>query len=156
MKDDMYYAKKLSEMIKVETVSEVNNPNTEKFDRFHKKLKELFPLVFSRLDVTYIDSSLLIKWKGEGKENPILFMSHQDTVSALGNWEEPPFSGLIKDGRIWGRGTVDTKGSLMCIFQSFEELLEEGYTPHRDLYIASSSTEEIAGSGAPITVEYLK
>lgn len=156
MKDDMYYAKKLSEMIKVETVSEPNNPNTEKFDKFHEKLRELFPLVFSRLSVTYIDSSILIKWKGQGKEKPILFMSHQDTVSASGDWKEAPFSGLIKDGRIWGRGTVDTKGSLMCIFQSFEELLEEGYVPNRDLYIASSSTEEIAGSGAPKTVDYLK
>ena len=44
----------------------------------------------------------------------------------------------------------------MCIFQSIEELMEEGYTPEGDVYIASSSTEEVAGSGAPKTVEWLK
>ena len=156
MKDALYYGEKLSRMIQIETVSEIGKPNPEKFDRFHETLKELFPLVFSKLDVKYIDSSILIKWNGEGKREPILFMSHQDVVPAEGDWKEPPFSGKITDGRVWGRGTVDTKGSLMCIFQSVEELLEEGYTPSGDVYIASSSTEEVQGSGAPKTVEYLK
>ena len=156
MKDEMIYAEKLSKMIQVETVSEAGVPNTEKFDRLHEVMKENFPLIFSRLDVKYIDSSLLIKWKGEGKRDPILFMSHQDVVPASGAWTEPPFSGVIKDGRIWGRGTVDTKGALFCFMEAIEELLEEGFTPRGDVYIASSSTEEVRGSGAPKTVEYLK
>lgn len=156
MKDEMYYAEKLSKMIQVETISEPDVPNTEKFDKFHELLKELFPLVFSKGEVNYIDSSLLIKWKGKGEGEPILLMSHQDVVPAEGDWKYPPFSGAIKEGRVWGRGTVDTKGSLMCIFQSIEELMEEGFTPSIDVYIASSSTEEVAGSGAPKTVEWLK
>ncbi len=156
MKDELYYGEKLSRMIQCETVSEPGIPNTEKFDKFHDTLKELFPLVFSKLEVNYIDSSILIKWEGKGKREPILLMSHQDVVSASGDWKEMPFSGKISDGRVWGRGTVDTKGSLMCIFQSVEELLEENYTPQGDVYIASSSTEEVQGDGAPRTVEYLK
>ncbi len=156
MKDKEYYASLLSEMIQVETVSEIGKPNKEKFDRFHETLEKLFPLVFSTLEVVHIDSSLLIKWKGEGKRDPVLFMSHQDVVEATGEWKEPPFSGKVKDGRVWGRGTVDTKGSLMCIFQSVEELLEEGYKPSGDVYIASSSTEEVQGDGAKKTVDYLK
>lgn len=156
MKDEMIYAEKLSRMIQVETVSEKDVPNTEKFDRLHEVLKENFPLIFTKLDVTYIDSSLLIKWQGEGKREPILLMSHQDVVPASGKWKEPPFSGKIKDGRVWGRGTVDTKCSVFCFMEAVEELLEEGYTPRGDVYIASSSTEEVRGSGAPKTVEYLK
>ncbi len=156
MKDALSYAEKLSKMIQVETVSQPDVPNTEKFDRFHECLKELFPLVFSKCEVKYIDSSLLIKWKGNGKSEPILLMSHQDVVPAEGEWKYPPFSGAIEEDRVWGRGTVDTKGSLMCIFQSVEELLEENYFPSCDVYIASSSTEEVAGSGAPKTAEYLK
>ncbi len=156
MKDDLYYGNKLSRMIAVETVSEIGKENKDKFDLFHETLKELFPLVFSKLEVTYIDSSLLIRYPGKGNCEPILFMSHQDVVEASGEWKEPPFSGRISDGRVWGRGTVDTKGALMCIFESFEELLEENYEPEGDLYIASSSTEEVQGSGAPKTVEYLK
>lgn len=156
MKDEMIYAEKLSKMIQVETVSEKDKPNTEKFDRLHEVMKENFPLIFSKLDVTYIDSSLLIKWEGEGKREPILFMSHQDVVPASGDWTEPPFSGAVKDGRIWGRGTVDTKCSVFCFMEAIEELLEDGYTPRGDVYIASSSTEEVRGSGAPKTVEYLQ
>lgn len=82
-------------------------------------------------------------------------MSHQDVVPAEGEWKYPPFSGEIADGRVWGRGTVDTKGSLMCIFQGIEELMEEGYEPEGDVYIASSSTEEVAGNGASKTVQWL-
>lgn len=150
------YAEKLSKMIQCETISVKDVPNKEKFDQFHVLLRELFPLVFTKCEVVEIDSSLLIKMKGKGKGEPILLMSHQDVVSANGDWTYPPFSGLIKDGKVWGRGTVDTKGSLFCIFQSIEELLKEGYEPNVDVYIASSSTEEVAGPGATKTVEYLK
>ncbi|MBS7379602.1 MAG: M20/M25/M40 family metallo-hydrolase, partial [Sphaerochaetaceae bacterium] len=155
MKDEMIYAEKLSRMIQCETISVPDVPNTEKFDRFHSVLQELFPLVFRKGEVHYIDSSILIRWQGKGKKEPILLMSHQDVVPAEGEWKYPPFSGEIADGRVWGRGTVDTKGSLMCIFQGIEELMEEGYEPEGDVYIASSSTEEVAGNGASKTVQWL-
>ena len=155
MKDEMIYAEKLSRMIQCETISVPDVPNTEKFDRFHSVLQELFPLVFRKGEVHYIDSSILIRWQGKGTKEPILLMSHQDVVPAEGEWKYPPFSGEIADGRVWGRGTVDTKGSLMCIFQSIEELMEEGYEPEGDVYIASSSTEEVAGNGASKTVQWL-
>ena len=84
-------------------------------------------------------------------------MSHQDVVEATGEWKYGPFSGHIDEkGRVWGRGTVDTKGSLFCIFSAVEELIEEGYQPKCDVYIASSCTEEISGEGAPLIAKYLK
>jgi len=153
------YATKLSKMIQCETISEPGVENAEKFSRFHTLLKELFPNVFSKCEVVYIGQSLLIKLKGKGspKGEPILFMSHQDVVPADGDWKHPPFSGHIdENGVVWGRGTVDTKASLMCIFQSLEETIEEGFEPNVDVYIASSSTEEVCGEGAPNTVKYLQ
>jgi carboxypeptidase PM20D1 len=84
-------------------------------------------------------------------------MSHQDVVSAEGEWKYPPFSGHIdKEGRVWGRGAVDTKGSLFCIFTAIEELIVSGYEPECDIYIASSCTEEWSGHGAPLTAYHLK
>lgn len=153
------YATKLSKMIQCETISEPGVENAEKFSRFHTLLKELFPNVFSKCEVVYIGQSLLIKLKGKGspKGEPILLMSHQDVVPADGSWKHPPFSGHIDEsGVVWGRGTVDTKASLMCIFQSLEETIEEGFEPNVDVYIASSSTEEVCGEGAPNTVKYLQ
>lgn len=150
------YAHILSKMIQCETISEKGVQNKEKFDNFHGLLRNLFPLVFSKCEVMEIDSSLLIRLPGKTKGQPFLFMSHQDVVPAEGQWKHGPFSGDIDgNGVIWGRGTVDTKGSLMCIFQAAEELLEEGFVPEVDFYIASSSNEETSGDGAPKTVQYL-
>ncbi len=153
----MTYAEKLSQMIQCETVSEIGDLHLDKFIHFQDVLKELFPKVFETLEIKNFDGSLLLKWKAEKSVGePILFMSHQDVVEATGNWKYPPFSGKIVDGAIWGRGTVDTKGALFCIFQSLEELIEENYKPNVDIYIASSNTEEVGGDGAPKIVEYLK
>lgn len=153
----MKYEEKLSKMIQIDTVSEVGKLNLEKFEKFQSVLKELFPLVFEKCRINTFEGSLLICLKAkEKKGDPIILMSHQDVVEATGVWTHPPFSGKIIDGKIWGRGTVDTKGALFCIFQSLEELLEEGYENTVDIYIASSNTEEVAGNGAPQIVEYLK
>ena len=78
-------------------------------------------------------------------------------VEATGTWEHEAFSGDIdEEGRVWGRGTVDTKASLFCMLTAVEELMTDGFEPEGDVYIASSCTEEWSGEGAPLTVEYLK
>ncbi len=147
---------KLSRMIQCETVSSVDNDNAFKFKAFHEVLASLFPHVFSTCEIVKFGEALLIRWEGSDHDNPIVLMSHQDVVAAEGDWEEPPFSGTIKDGKVWGRGTVDTKGSLMCIFEAVEELIEEGFYPSRDIYISSSDGEEVNGMGASLAVDYLE
>ena len=149
-------AKKLSRMIQYETVSHDHVDEAEKFRGFHKVLEELFPLVFSHLEKTEIDGNLLFHWKGKSDKKPILLMSHQDVVVAEGEWIHEPFSGDIADGKVWGRGASDTKCSVMGFFQAVEELLQEGYEPQNDVYLASSCTEEWAGDGAPKIVAELK
>ena len=151
------YGQKLSKMIQCETISQRGVDNVEKFHEFHKVLQELFPLVHERCEKINLNGSLLIKWAGKHQADPIVLMSHQDVVEAGGKWDQAPFSGHIDpEGRVWGRGTVDTKGSLMCIFAALEELIAEGTVPDGDVYIASSCTEEVAGDGAPATVRWLK
>ena len=122
-------ANKLAEMVRYETVSYANVDSSEKFLGFHKVLEELFPLVHEKLEKTVIDGNLLYLWKGSGNGAPILLMSHQDVVPADGKWEHEPFGGEIAEGKVWGRGTADTKASVMAFFQAVEELLKEGYTP---------------------------
>lgn len=149
-------AKKLSKMVQCETVSSRDDPNVEKFRAFHKVLEELFPNVFARCEKIDIDGSLLLKWKGRSDKDPILLMSHMDVVEANGEWKYAPFSGEIAEGKVWGRGSADTKCSLMAFYQAAEEMIEDGYEPKCDVYLASSCTEEIGGSGGPSIAKWLK
>ena len=151
------YGKMLSGMVRCETISSRQHQEPEKFENFHRLLAELFPNVHTACEKQVFDGSLLFRWAGRGEADPIILMSHQDVVEAGGTWTHPPFSGHIDEtGRVWGRGTVDTKASLMCIFSALEELIAEGFVPAGDVYIASSCTEEISGPGAPATVAWLK
>ena len=151
------YGEKLAKMVRHETISCRNQQDRSKYYEYHKTLEELFPLVHKNLEKHVFNGSLLFKWKGKTDNEPILLMSHSDVVEAQGEWEHDPFSGDIDElGKVWGRGTVDTKASLFCIFTSVEELIESGYEPECDVYIASSCTEEWSGDGAPATVQHLK
>lgn len=149
-------AKKLSRMVQYDTTSHANVSEVPKFLGFHEVLRELFPLVHENLSKTEIDGNLLYYWKGKSSDKPILLMSHQDVVPAEGTWLHEPFSGDIADGKVWGRGTADTKASVMAFFQAAEDLLAEGFVPPTDVYLASSCTEEWAGDGAPKIVEELQ
>ncbi|HJA26261.1 MAG TPA: M20/M25/M40 family metallo-hydrolase [Candidatus Fournierella merdigallinarum] len=152
------YAEKLAELVRCETVSCRDQADRRKFSAFHKLLRRTFPRLHRAAEIMEFDGSLLYKITGTapGQKPPILLMSHQDVVPAEGEWPHGPFSGDIADGAVWGRGTVDTKGSLFCIMQSVEELLESGWQPECDVYIASSCTEEWSGDGAPATAAWLK
>ncbi len=150
------YGEKLGKMIRCETISNRHDPSREKFLKFHQLLEELFPEIHKTCEKHVFNGSLLFKWEGSGKKEPIMFMSHHDVVEASGEWQHDPFGGEIIDDKVWGRGTVDTKGNLFCIMQSIEELIKEGHQPEQDIYIASSCTEEVSGEGAPLTAQYLK
>ncbi len=154
--ESLRLAKKLSTMIQYDTTSHAGVEEAEKFRGFHKVLEQLFPLVHEKLEKTEIDGNLLYYWKGKSSAKPILLMSHQDVVPAEGAWVHEPFSGDIADGKVWGRGASDTKSSVMAFFEAVEQLLKEGFEPECDVYLASSCTEEWAGTGAPKIVEELK
>ena len=151
------YAQKLSKMVQFETVSVRGRPDPDKFRRFHGLLAELFPGVFAACEKTDLDGALILKWKGKSDENPILLLAHMDVVEASPEgWKYPPFSGAIAEGKVWGRGSGDTKGSLMALLQCAEELMAEGYVPACDVYLASGNTEEIGGDGGPKMAAWLK
>ena len=144
----MQYAEILSKLIKVETISSRTNQDINKFLGFHEVLRETYPTLFATAEVENFEGSLLLKWKGTDPGlKPILLMNHHDVVEASGEWTHPAFSGAIADGRVWGRGTLDTKGGMAMMFQAAEELIREGYTPKRDTYFVTACTEEIGGEG---------
>lgn len=142
------YAKVLSTLIQCETVSAVGQEDLRKFYKFHEVLKQQFPDLFRVMQFEDIDGSILLTWKGTDPDlEPVLLMNHHDVVEASGQWTHEPFSGAIADGKVWGRGTLDTKGGLAMMLQAANELAAEGFTPKRDTYFVSTCTEETTGAG---------
>lgn len=143
------YIEILSEMIRCETVSDYKCNNEEKFEEFHSLLRKLFPTVFEKCELNEYSGSLLLRWKGKNPElAPIMFMNHHDVVEAVGEWKHEPFGAEVSDGKIWGRGTIDTKGGLFGMLQAAEELMKDGFEPERDIYFESTCNEETTGLGA--------
>ncbi len=158
-------AERLGGAVRFKTISyqDAARVDFKEFEAFRQYLIESFPLVHASLEREIVGGhSLLYKWKGKdpGLE-PVIFMAHQDVVPIASgtekDWTQPPFSGVIADGYIWGRGTLDDKGSLMGIMEAAEWLLSRGFRPERDFYLAFGHDEEIGGrAGAAEIVKLLQ
>ena len=79
-----------------------------------------------------------------------MLMNHHDVVEASGAWSHPPFSATVTYGRLYGRGTLDTKSGLFAMLRAAEELISDGFVPARDVYFVSTCTEETTGEGADL------
>lgn len=130
----------------------------EQYKKFRSLLKKFYPLIHSNLDLELVNEhSLLYRWVGQGSEKPLVLLAHYDVVPAFKEqWQHPPFDGVIVEGVIWGRGTLDTKGTLCGICEAVEGMLIKGFKPARDIYFAFGHDEETMGAGAPGIVEILK
>ena len=142
------YANGLARLIQLETISTFNQTDKTKFYEFHEVLREMFPNLFKVCTFEDFDGSFLMRWQGKTAKEPIMLMNHHDVVEATGDWSYNPFGGEIADGKLWGRGTLDTKGGLWAMMQAAEELVRKGFVPERDIYFLSACTEECAGEGA--------
>ena len=143
----------LAALIRCKTVSDRNKENEceEEFDKFKATLPTLFPKTFETCTTEYVgDRAILIKWQGKSPDLPTVLMSHYDVVSVVEeDWQKPAFEGISENGVLWGRGTLDTKGTLNGILSAAEQLIAEGFTPEHDIYFAFGGDEEINGHGAP-------
>ena len=149
------YSQRLAELIRRETISRENQTDKQKFYEFQQVLWKQCPRLFACCEYEDFNGSFLLRWKGSGSGAPVMLMNHHDVVEAPGNWTYPPFSGTIAEGKLWGRGTLDTKCGLWAMLQAAEELISAGFTPQRDVYFLSTCTEETDGSGAKCVCEAL-
>lgn len=90
--------------------------------------------------------NLITRLKGDGNGDPLLLYGHVDVVTTENQkWSVPPFEGVIKDGCIWGRGTLDMKGGVAMMLTSLLRAKAEGFTPSGDVILALVCDEEVGG-----------
>jgi putative selenium metabolism hydrolase len=77
-------------------------------------------------------------------DTTILFDSHIDTVQVndADMWEEPPFSGVVKDGCLWGRGSVDMKAGAAASIYAGAAAKANGWLDGKTVYVSCSTFEE--------------
>ena len=88
------------------------------------------------------------RWKGEEDHDKLMLMAHLDTVMIgdPANWEKPPLSGEISDGKIFGRGACDDKYALAVSLFVIRLLKEAGFAPKQNLLFNAYCDEELGGS----------
>lgn len=79
-----------------------------------------------------------------GAEKTLVIYAHLDVVPAEGEWEGDPFQLLEKNGRVYGRGVSDCKGSVAALIAALEALLERG-RPKYNLSVLLTTDEEVGG-----------
>jgi len=88
-------------------------------------------------------ANLVARYEGNGSKRPILIMGHTDVVGVQADkWSEPPFSGLRKDGYIWGRGTLDDKDNVTAGLLVMLLLNRLDVEMDRDIIFLAESGEE--------------
>ncbi len=155
---------RLSDAIQFKTINVFSGrvSDSTAFLGLHEYIEQSYPLIDSLLDKQLHGLSLLYTWEGSNPDlKPVILMSHQDVVPVdeptADQWEHDPFSGDITDIEIWGRGTMDDKGTMMAILEAVEVLLNEGYRPERTIYLAFGHDEETGGVfGARLIAHELK
>jgi carboxypeptidase PM20D1 len=157
-------ARHLSGALRFPTIASADGvANTAEFTRFHDYLLATYPLTHARLvRETVNGTSLLYEWKGRDRAHaPIVLMGHIDVVPAgpapETRWTRPPFGGTISDGFVYGRGALDDKGAVIAILDAVEQLLQQGFSPSRTIYLAFGADEEVGGEhGARAIVRVLQ
>jgi carboxypeptidase PM20D1 len=151
--DRQVLATRLAQALQFQTISHQDPAqlDREQFLGLHRYIAEQFPLVHARLKrETVGDFSLLYTWEGaEPTRKPVLLLAHLDVVpvepGTEDKWSYPPFAGRVAEGFIWGRGSVDDKGSVFAILEAVETLLRAGFQPHAPVLLAFGHDEEIGG-----------
>ncbi|MES1158985.1 MAG: M20/M25/M40 family metallo-hydrolase [Terricaulis silvestris] len=147
-------AQHLSQAIRFRTVSlsggETDDP--AQFTQFHTWLARTYPAFYAAAKLEVVGgNSLLFTWTGSDRaQPPMLLLAHQDVVPAPPDtraaWQADPFGGEIRGDAIWGRGSMDDKGSLISLLEAADMLARTGAKPKRTIIFAFGHDEEIGGA----------
>ena len=91
---------------------------------------------------------------GKGNGRSLLLNAHMDTVGVAGMAD--PFSANIQDGKLYGRGAQDMKGSLAAQIAAAKALVDAGVELGGDLWVTAVADEEYASIGSDDLVKHVR
>ena len=101
--------------------------------------------------------NLLVRLRGRNSDQkPLLLLNHMDVVPVdAARWKEDPFAANIRNGSLWGRGSLDMKSTAIMQLTSLMLLKQLGITPPRDIvFLATCDEETDAVYGAGWMIEH--
>lgn len=103
-----------------------------------------FPAADVQIEKVGDTAYLVARYRGSAPATkPILVSGHMDVVEARReDWERDPFTAVIENGYIFGRGASDMKYDLSTMIATVVQLKREGFRPRRDIVLLFSGDEE--------------
>ena len=96
-------------------------------------------------------ANLVARLKGNGRKRPLLILAHTDVVGVQPEkWPVDPFSATLKDGYVWGRGSLDDKPVLTANLMVMLLLKRNHVALDRDVIFLAESGEEADTAGVGI------
>ena len=92
-------------------------------------------------------TNVIARWQGSKPGPCVHFNGHIDVVDAGQGWTMDPFEGVVKDGRVWGRGACDMKGGLAAAVIAVEALIDSGIDLPGAIEVSGTADEESGGYG---------
>lgn len=141
------------------TVAGPNN-QTPQFAAYLKQ--QLVTGGFADADVTITpvdDTAFLIaRYRGsDPAAKPLVISGHMDVVEAKpADWERDPFTAVVENGYIYGRGASDMKLDMALVVATMIDFKRQGYRPRRDIVLAFSGDEETAMKTSAMLSDALK
>lgn len=141
------------DLIRIPSVT--NTPGEEQACAYLEQLLDRHGIPHERISRVPQRPNLLAVLRAEKPEKePMVLISHIDVVAGVAEkWSHGVFSGDIADGRIWGRGTLDTKQLTMMELYAFLNLVGKEDRLNRDVYFLATIDEE---GGSSCGMEYVK
>ncbi|WEJ08610.1 M20 family metallopeptidase [Sinorhizobium prairiense] len=138
----------LQDLVKIESINPslaATGSGEQRVVNYLKGFCESLGLPYDIQEVKDGRPNFLTWVEGKNPDRRLLFIAHSDTVP-IDNWTSDPFSGEVRDGRLHGRGSCDTKGSLSAMLTALASMAEK--KPSCTIVVAASIDEEYRKIGA--------
>lgn len=135
---------KLSDYVRVDTT---NPPGNEiAAAKWYAKILQAEGIPFEIAESASGRGNIVARLKGDGSGPALILLNHMDVVPASrAYWSVDPFAGLVRDGYLWGRGSIDMKSLGILQLLTFVELRRLHVRLRRDVIFMGTADEEAGG-----------